>query len=121
MRDFVTLLLIEAIAFALAAAVHLDIVPAGFEDEAAGTAEGIIGLVLLAGWTVSRLRPDWSRLVAIGTQAFALLGSIVGLTLTVMLGPSRIPDIAFHVGIVLVLLWGLATAWPARPDASAGA
>jgi hypothetical protein len=105
------LLIIEAVAFAAASLTHFGILVDGFEDTAAGTAEGIIGAVLLAGWVVARWRPDRTRRIAIGAQAFALAGTLVGLTLVIRgLGPPTIPDLVFHVAIALVLAVGLVTA-----------
>ena len=113
MRDLRPLLLAEAAAFAIAALVHFGVLVDGFQDETAGTAESIIGLVLLSGAAVSWLRPNWTRAAALLTQGFALLGSLVGLYVAVVIGPTTIPDMVFHVGIVAVLAWGIGVAWRA--------
>jgi hypothetical protein len=40
--------------------------------------------------------------------------TLVGLfTIAIGVGPRTIPDVAYHVGIVVVLIWGLSVA--ARP------
>jgi hypothetical protein len=102
------LLIIEAAAFAVASLAHFGIIVDGFEDSAAGTAEGIIGAVLFAGWILVSSRPAWTRPVAIGAQAFALAGTLIGLTLVIRgIGPSTLPDLVFHVGIAILLAAGL--------------
>jgi len=105
------LLLIEAAAFAAAALSHFGILLDGFEDSAAGTAESVIGAVLFVTWIASGIRPAWTRGMALAAQAFALIGSLIGLTLVVRgVGPSTVPDLVFHIGIVLVLAAGLLVA-----------
>jgi branched-subunit amino acid permease len=48
-------------------------------------------------------------------QGFALLATCVGLfTIAVGVGPRTVPDVAYHVAIVIVLLWGLMVARRAR-------
>jgi len=44
-------------------------------------------------------------------QGFALLGTLVGLAaIAIGVGPRTAPDIAYHVAIAAILLWGLAVA-----------
>ncbi len=44
-------------------------------------------------------------------QGFALFGTLVGVfTIAVGVGPRTIADIIYHVGIVALLIWGLAVA-----------
>lgn len=44
-------------------------------------------------------------------QGFALLGTLVGiLTMVVGVGPQSTPDVIYHLGMVALLGWGLATA-----------
>ena len=105
------LLVLEAAAFALAALVHFGVLATGFEDQAAGTAESIIGIVLIAGAGIATAQPGWTRPIAIAVQGFALLGSLIGLTLAITVGPTTIPDLVFHAGIVIVLAWGLVSTW----------
>lgn len=102
------LLLVEAVAFALAAMVHFGVLIHGYEHDKARIAESIIALALLAGLTVSLLRPALTRDAALVAQAFALLGTFVGLfTIMVGVGPRTVPDVIFHIAIVLVLAGGL--------------
>jgi hypothetical protein len=105
------LLAIEAAAFAAAALVHTGVLVGGFEDPAAATAESIIGLVLAGAAVLAWSRPEWTRPVAIVAQGVALAGSLVGLYLVVRgVGPSTVPDVVFHVGIVATLAYGLVRA-----------
>lgn len=111
------LLATEAAAFAAAALVHSGVIIGGFEDPAAATAESIIGLVLVGGALLAWSRPSWTRRVALAVQGFALAGSLIGLYLAVRgVGPNTVPDLVFHVGIVVTLVVGLILA--ARPPSS---
>lgn len=102
------LLTIEAAAFAAAAIVHSGSLIGGFADPAAATAESIIGLVLVSGALLAWSRPTWTRRIALAVQGFALAGSLIGLYLAVRgVAPNTVPDIVFHVGIVLTLIVGL--------------
>lgn len=104
-------LLIEATAFAAAALVHSGVLVHGYEHRQARIAESVIAVVLLGGLVVSWARPASTREAGLAVQAFALLGTLVGLfTIAVGVGPRTAPDIVYHVGIVAVLIWGLLVA-----------
>jgi hypothetical protein len=104
-------LLIEATAFAAAALVHFGVLVHGYEHRQARIAESVIAVVLLGGLVVSWARPASTREAGLAVQAFALLGTLVGLfTIAVGVGPRTAPDIVYHVGIVAVLIWGLLVA-----------
>jgi hypothetical protein len=84
----------------------------GYGHRQAGTAETVIAVVLLGAlaltWAPSS---PWPRRAAVGGQAFAILGVLVGLfTIAVGVGPRTVPDVAYHVGILAVLVVGLAVA-----------
>jgi heme A synthase len=105
------LLLFEAATFAAAAAIHFGALIDGYGHRDAGTAETVIAIVLLAGLALTWSRPPWPRRAAIGAQAFAILGVLVGLfTIAVGVGPRTGPDVAYHLGILAVLVVGLALA-----------
>jgi hypothetical protein len=105
------LLLFQASTFVAAAAVHFGALLEGYDHGQAGTAETVTAVVLLAGLALTRAPWPWPRTAAVGAQAFAILGVLVGLlTTAVGLGPSTVPDIAYHVGILTVLAVGLAIA-----------
>lgn len=101
-------LLFEAVTFVLAALVHSGILVQGYEHRQARIAESVIAVVLLAGFALTWINVAWTRRAAIATQAFALLGTLVGLfTIAVGVGPRTVPDIVYHIAIVGVLVWGL--------------
>jgi hypothetical protein len=110
-------LLVQAAAFAAAALAHSGVLVHGHTHQQARIAEGLTALVLLAGLALSWLHPAWTRPAGIATQGFALLGTLVGLvTIAVGVGPQTTPDLAYHLAILALLIWGLVTA--ARAPAS---
>lgn len=114
-RTIRTLLGVEAASFLLAATVHAGGLISGYEHQEAMIAESVIGAVLLGGLVMTWVRPRSMSSVAAGVQAFALLGTLVGIwTIIVGIGPRTIPDIVYHVAIVLVLIIGIWVAWRAR-------
>jgi hypothetical protein len=83
----------------------------GYEHQQARIAESLTALVLLAGLALSWLHPAWTRQAAIAAQGFALLGTLVGLfTIALGVGPQTAPDVAYHLGVLAVLVWGLVAA-----------
>ena len=91
-----------------AAAIHFGAVLEGYGHRKAGIAETVIAVVLLAGLALTWMRPPWPRRGTIGAQAFAVLGVLVGLfTIAVGVGPRTVPDVAYHLGILVVLVLGL--------------
>ena len=63
----------------------------------------------LASW----LRPAWTRRAASAVLAVALLGALAGVfRIAVGLGPVTIPDLAYHLGMVVLLTFGLGAAMP---------
>jgi peptidoglycan/LPS O-acetylase OafA/YrhL len=104
------LMAFEAATLAVAAAVHLaGYTPAGskppFEASHAGVAEAIIGVVLACG-AIAVLRSSsraWAAAVA--TTSFAILGFVVGLTITTQGGD--VPDVAYHVIMLPILIFSL--------------
>ena len=110
-RTIRVFLLVEAATFVLAAMIHFGALLEGYRHQQAGTAEAVIAVVLLAGLALTWSRSPWARRAAIGAQAFAILGVLVGLfTIAIGIGPRTALDIAYHVGILAVLIVGLAIA-----------
>ena len=110
-------MLFEAATFVAASLIHSGVFITGYEDPAARIAEGIIAAVLLLGLILTFIWPGWTRWLGLLTQSFALLGTLVGLfTIAIGIGPSTVPDIVYHAGIVVVLVWGLIVAARARPE-----
>lgn len=105
------LLLVEAAAFAAAALAHSGVLVHGHEHQQARVAESLTALVLLAGFVLSWIHPAWTRQAGIVAQGFALLGTLVGMfTIALGVGPQTAPDVAYHLGILAVLVWGLVVA-----------
>jgi peptidoglycan/LPS O-acetylase OafA/YrhL len=104
------LMAFEAVTLAVAATVHLaGYTPAGskppFNASHAGVAEAIIGVVLAYG-AIEVLRSSsraWAAAVA--TTSFAILGFLVGLTITAQGGD--VPDVAYHVIMLPILIASL--------------
>lgn len=104
-------IMVEAAAFIAAALTHFGILVDRYQHRQAGTAESVIGIVLLAGLILALIRPSWTNRIGVWVQAFALLGTLVGIfTIAVGVGPRTMPDIVYHACIVVVLLAGLTVA-----------
>lgn len=109
MTRWTTLLLaLQAILFAAASLVHAGVLVTGYEHSRAATAEGVIALVLAAGFVVSLARPASARTSALVAQGFALLGTLVGAsTIAIGVGPQTTADSVFHAGVLALLIPGL--------------
>jgi peptidoglycan/LPS O-acetylase OafA/YrhL len=90
--------------------LHLTHVIAGgsppYDPDAAGTAEGVIALVLLVAADRLRREPETAQGFALGALVFAVAGFVIGLVLTTTGGTTL--DVAYHcVGLPLLLfaLW----------------
>ncbi|HSN15067.1 MAG TPA: hypothetical protein VLT61_10570 [Anaeromyxobacteraceae bacterium] len=104
-------LLLEGASFASAALVHFGALFDGYRHRKAGIAESVIATALLAGLALTLVNPRWTRTVGLAVQAFALVGTLVGVfTIAVGVGPRTAPDVAYHVAIAAALAWGLAVA-----------
>ncbi len=116
MTRLMLLLLIEGASFIAASLVHRGFLFGGYEHDKAAVAETVIGAVLLAGGLLTLIRPARARVVALTTQAFALLGTIVGLfTIAIGVGPRTAPDLAYHAFILTLLFAGLILAARSGP------
>jgi hypothetical protein len=88
--------------------LHSGVMIAGYEHPKARIAEGVIATVLLVGAAFTWIRPGWTRQAGLAAQRFALLGTLVGIfTINVGVGPRTVPDLAYHLAIIAVLIWGL--------------
>ncbi len=104
-------LLVEGASFMAASLIHAGVLIAGYEHQAAHLGEGVIATVLFVGLMLTWIVPAWTRPVGLLAQAFALLGTLVGIfTIAIGIGPRTVPDLAYHAAIVLVLVWGLTVA-----------
>src|SRR5438093_3962462 len=103
------LVVLETATFVTAALVHFGDLVDGYRHQAAGTGESVIAVVLLTGLTLSWTR--WPLQAVIAAQAVATVGVLVGLlTIAIGVGPRTAPDIAYHLGILVALIAGLAIA-----------
>jgi hypothetical protein len=110
-------MLFEAATFVVAALVHSGVLTQGYQHQEASTAEGIIAIVLLVGVALTWVRPAWTRQAGLAAQGLALLGTLIGVfTIAIGVGPRTVPDVVYHIGIVIVLIWGLIVAARAQSD-----
>jgi hypothetical protein len=80
-------------------------------------AESVIAAVLIIGLAVSSLGRTWTRSAGLAVQAFALVGTVIGVfTIVIGVGPRTLPDVAYHFAIVAVLIWGVVVAVRAPAD-----
>jgi hypothetical protein len=104
-------LLLEGATFVTAGLVHFGVLTHLDRDPQAARAESTIAAVLLLGFGLSWVWPSRTRGIGLAAQAFALTFTLVGAYLSVVgIGPHTVPDVVFHVGILLALVWGLVVA-----------
>ena len=104
-------LIVEAATFILAALIHAGHFVDGYDHFEAHLAETVIATVLVIALIVSWVRPAKTRAAGLAGQGFALIATCVGLfTIAVGVGPRTVPDVVYHVAIVIVLVWGLVVA-----------
>lgn len=116
MRQTIRLfLIVEAVCFIVAGAIHSGLLVAVDIHQQAAIAESIIGVALLLGFALTWILPDQTQLIGLVAQAFAALGTLVGIsTIIAGFGPRTAPDLAFHIAILAVLVWGLVGAARSR-------
>jgi hypothetical protein len=73
-----------------------------FRPSAAGIAEAIIGLALVAAVVTVWWAPHRARPIALGAVGFAIVGFVVGLNFTIRGGNAT--DIAYHATVLPVLV-----------------
>jgi hypothetical protein len=100
------LLTVQVAVFAFAALAHFGVI-GDRDDQAAGTAESIIALVLLGGLMLGVLGVSPARVTALAAQGFALLGTLVGFTLVMTVGPRTTFDVSMHALMLVLLIGGL--------------
>lgn len=111
---------IEAIAFGIAALVHMGVLTDGYQHREAAIAESVIAGVLTLGLVATVVNPRASRAVGLTVQAFALLGTLVGIfTMAIGVGPQSRFDVALHTGFVTLLIAGLVVVARRRAHAAA--
>lgn len=101
----------EIVLFAVASLAHRGAILNGYEHARAAIAETVIGAVLSLGLVVSLANPAATRIAALWTQAFALLGVCVGLVMIAIgVGPRTAGDLVLHAIMLLALGLGLLAA-----------
>jgi hypothetical protein len=101
-------LLVEGIGFAAAGMLHAGRLIDGYAHRQAAIAESVIAGVLFAGWGLTWMWPWRTRSFGVAAQAFALLGTLIGIfTIAIGVGRRTVPDIAYHAAMVVVLGVGL--------------
>ena len=111
MRQIIRLMLaIEAPCFIAAGVIHSGLLVAVDIHHQAAIAESVIGAVLLISLALTWIWPNQTWLIGLIVQAFATLGTLVGVyTIIVGFGPRGAADLVFHIAILVVLGWGLVT------------
>lgn len=108
-RGFVA---VQIALFALGAIVHSGLVGQP-RDPGAAIAESVIALVLVAGLAISLRNERATPRAALAAQGFALLGTLVGITLVLTVGPTKALDVGLHLTMLATLVSGLLVTWRA--------
>jgi len=108
-------LVVQAAVFAFAAGAHFGIA-SSMDDPGAGTAESVIAVALLGGLALTFVPGIPVRSAALAAQGFALLGTLLGLTLVLTVGPTRPFDVVMHVIMLTLLVTGLAVTYRSPGD-----
>ncbi len=108
--SFRMLMLVQIALFTFAAGAHAGI-GRSETDPAAAIAEAIIALALTAGLVYGLVRPAEARTAALVSQGFALVGTLVGFTLVVTVGPTHAFDVVMHSTMLVALAAGLTLTW----------
>ena len=81
------------------------------DDPGAGTAETVIAVALLGGLVLTFVPSIPARSAALAAQGFALLGTLVGFTLVLTVGPTKAFDVTMHSIMLVLLVTGLAVTY----------
>lgn len=102
---------IAAASLLVAAALHAGLVIPGRFDDAAMYESGI-AVILLIGLALTFVGPAWARWGGLAATVLALAGASIGLYVAIRgVGPNTLPDMVFHVALIVLLLAGVAVAW----------
>jgi hypothetical protein len=84
-------MLCQGLSLIVAALIHFGVLMTGYEHRRAGTAETVIGVVLLGALISTWIRPQATRTIGLSAQGFALLGTLVGIfTIVIGVGPRTV-------------------------------
>jgi hypothetical protein len=101
-------LAVEVLVFGIASLIHTGVLMRGYEHSEAATAEAVIAIVLAVGLIAASVRPASSRGIGLAAQAFALLGTMVGLfTIAIGIGPRTPLDLTLHSSMIALLVTGV--------------
>lgn len=121
-RVIAALMILEALSLAVISALHLSGVITGgtkpYNPEAAGIAEAVIGVVLIAGAVLVLRSPRQGRTAALAATGFAIAGFLLGLVFTISGGQPA--DVAYHATVLPLLILTLALAVPKAKGRGAG-
>ncbi|HEY8702130.1 MAG TPA: hypothetical protein VIM08_14410 [Arthrobacter sp.] len=116
-RAIAALMVLEALSLAVISVLHLSGVISGgtkpYSPGAAGIAEAVIGVVLIAGAFAVMRSPKRGRTAAQAATGFAIAGFIVGLAFTVSGGQPA--DVAYHASVLPVLVLTLVLSLKSNP------
>jgi hypothetical protein len=89
-----------------------------FNAEHAGIAEAVIAAVLAGGAVAMVRHPRHVRAVGLATNGFAIAGFLLGLSFTTRGG--HLPDVAYHLIVLPVLLGSVVVLLRLGPPATSG-
>ena len=116
-RLIATLMGFEALTLAVISPLHLSGVLGGgarpFNPTAAGTAEAVIGVVLILGALALGRGTARGRDAAVAATAFAIIGFLVGLSFALRGGDAI--DVAYHAVMLPLLLFTMVAVLRLRP------
>ena len=113
-------LLIEGVSFVPAAVVHSGLLIETRLDPSVARSEGLIGIVLLGALGLASRLPERTRTLGLAAQGLALVGALIGTYRTAILGLGTVPDVVYHVTMLIVPVCGLATAARATAGGAVG-
>jgi hypothetical protein len=118
MKNLSRLLFAQGAIFAIACAIHAGVLFAGYEHHRAMVAEAVLAAVLIVAAISSVANTPWRARIGLAAQAFALLGTLVGLWMVLIgVGPGTPLDLVLHAATVLLLVVGLT--WTLRASRAA--
>jgi hypothetical protein len=114
MRTIRIFLIVQIALFVLAALIHSGILVTGHRHHQARIAESVIAVVLGAGLLSTAANSASMKVIPIAAQAFALLGTVVGIsTIIIGIGPRSMLDAALHICMTALLIVGLTNGYRA--------
>jgi hypothetical protein len=114
--EIVWYLLVEVLLFAFVALAHGGVILPGHENPRAAAMETIAAVVLGAGVIMSFASPSQTRMVALISQALALVGVIAGFVMMALgLGPRTLANLVVLVIMLITVTLGLIVAKRGMP------